>query len=259
MQPELVLYDNVDIKHGNVRDLVTALLEELESGRIDVAVHSAEEIPVVLPDGLKLIALLKREDPRDIFISEDLEIDLENIRKNFLIGTSSLSRQAFLKHYAPQAEVSLLEGDLDVRIEKMRQGEVDGLLLSYASVRKTGISSMVKQKLNSSSFTPMVGQGATAVIIRSDNEGGEKIRTILNHAPTEYSIRCERAFLGFIESQTDKPAFGLATTVGDSISFSGGIVTVDGKNVWRGEADGDIGEAEAIGKSVAEQVLKKSN
>ena len=139
---ELVLYKTTgDINQSRPLHLIgekglfTKALDEAQlRGEVDLTVHSSKDLPSVLPEGLEIGAFLKREDPRDVLLAEAEDVDLDNFNRQLVIGTSSLRRGAFLRHYLPHCEVKLIRGNVDTRLAKMRAGEYDGILLALSLI-----------------------------------------------------------------------------------------------------------------------------
>jgi hydroxymethylbilane synthase len=235
------------------RALDDALLDE----EIDLAVHSAKDMPSALPAGIALAAFLKREDPRDALLALSPEVHFENLSRKLIIGTSALRRQAFLRHYFPHVEVKEIRGNVDTRIAKMTAGDYDGILLAMAGVKRMGLEKFVVQKMNISTFSPAVGQGAIAVTCKEGFAEREKVRDCLNHPLTEQALTCERAFLGGIQGGCQTPAFGFASVTGDKISLTAGVAEVDGSRIYRHQAEGLVVDGVAIGYESAQAVLDR--
>ena len=243
---------------GGVGLFTKALDEMLLRNEVDLVVHSAKDMPSVEPDGINAFAFLKREDPRDVLLSLNPELDLDNFTGDFLIGTSSLRRQAFLRHYAPHLRVGVIRGNLDTRVEKMKSGEFDGILLAFAGVKRMGFDHLIVRKLNASVFVPAVGQGAIAVVCNVNDPRMETWAEILNHKLTEIAVKCERAFLHTVEGGCQTPVFGLATVIGETISLHAGIAEEDGSAIWQETLDGTIYKGQQTGVELAHKILAKS-
>lgn len=234
-----------------------ALDEGLMNGEVDLAVHSTKDIPTGLPEGMEVCAFLKREDPRDVLLALDPVVDLDNHSREFVVGTSSLRRTAFIAHYAPQFKTKLIRGNVDTRIAKMEAGEYDALILAYAGVKRMGRLDRVIRKLNVNTFTPAVGQGAIGVTARSGDPTGKRAGELLNHEVTSQAIRGERAFLRRLEGGCHAPIFALGTVVKGNLSLSGGVAAEDGTIVYRETVEGPVESAEQIGTNLADIVLNK--
>lgn len=263
---ELVLYKTTgDIQQSQPlhkigeKGLFTKALDEAQlRGEVDLVVHSSKDLPSVLPDGLEIGAFLKREDPRDVLLAVEEDVDLDNLSRKLIIGTSSLRRGAFLRHYLPHCEVKLIRGNVDTRVAKMEAGEYDGILLAYAGVKRMGMTGLIRRKLNVGTFTPAVGQGAIAVTVRSGEPALlEIIRPVLNHTETEYAVQAERALLRTLEGGCSTPIFGLATVQAETLSMHGGVARTDGTEILRDQIEGHVSEADQLGQRLANLLKSK--
>jgi hydroxymethylbilane synthase len=234
-----------------------ALDEGLMNGEVDLAVHSSKDIPTGLPEGMEVCAFLKREDPRDVLLALDPVVDLDNHSREFVVGTSSLRRIAFIAHYAPQFKTKLIRGNVDTRIAKMESGEYDALILAYAGVKRMGRTDRMIRKLNVNTFTPAVGQGAIGVTARIGDKTGQRAAEILNHEETSQAVRAERAFLRRLEGGCHAPIFGLGTVVKGNLSLSGGVAAEDGSVIYRETVEGPVESAEELGINLADIILNK--
>jgi hydroxymethylbilane synthase len=244
---------------GTTGIFTKALDQALLQGEIDLAVHSAKDMPSVPPEGLHLAALLKREDPRDVLLASSSQVSLENLSRPWVIGTSSVRRRALLQHHFSHVQVKDIRGNLDTRLGKMLDGAYDGIMLAYAGVKRMGFEKYIVQKLNAASFTPAVGQGAVAVVTREKDENIPALRTALHHPETGYAVASERAYLHAVDGGCHSPVFGLATVVGSQISLTAGMANPDGKRILRFTGEGNVSEAEKIGQQLAKQVLESVN
>ncbi len=247
--------ESADQDPGISAELYLSLLE----GQIQLAVQAAESVPANLPEGVILLAVTRREDPRDVLISEDPEIDLENAAREFVIGVSTRSRAALMKHYAPKHRLIPVSESGESGIPELKSGKVDALVLSWTRVKALKFRTVVMKKLNAATFTPAAGQGTVAVLSVEGNSGWKEIRKNLNHEASEYSILCERAFLRTMSGRTRHPAFGLSTTIGDLLSFSGGLISENGSAIWRSEGNNSTIHAEDLGRQIAMEILTMTN
>lgn len=259
-QPELVPIETKGDKIQNVtlskigsKGVFTEELEtSLMRGTIDIAVHSAKDLPSTLPEGFEILAFCERESPDDVVVAE---IDLDMNKPNLVLGTSSTRRRALLHHFYPHVKTIDARGNLQTRIEKLKSGLMDGLVLAYAGVRRVGKDDLVKYWLDIERFTPPVGQGAIAVEVHSrlDAQVAEKVKLLTNHPLTEKLIRVERAFLRKMDGGCSIPVFGLAQMEQDGqIALNGGIASLDGSQVIKRTA---YGTDEELGTSLAQEIL----
>lgn len=242
-------------KLGDKGLFTSRLHEALLNDEADIAVHSSKDIPTGMEPGISLCAILQREDPRDVLLTMREEVDLDNQSQQFVIGTSSLRRVAFLRHYAPHFQVKNIRGNIDSRIRKMEEGEYDGIILAYAGVKRMGYTQRVIRKLNVHTFTPAVGQGAIGVTCPEGHPHFESVRQVLNHLATEQAVTAERSFLRKMEGGCHVPLFGLATVVGQKLVLDGGIAQEDGGRIIREHVEGSALDAEALGELLASRVL----
>jgi hydroxymethylbilane synthase len=228
---------------------------QLAAGTIDIAVHSAKDMQSELPSGFELIAFTERELANDVLVSTDKEARLQ--KRDIIIGTSSTRRVAMLRHLYPHVKTVAVRGNLQTRIAKMKEGACDALLLAYAGMYRMGYSNLITEKLSFEEFTPAVGQGSVAIECCTTLAKDKKkaIKEAVTHHATEVRLKCERAFLRKLQGGCSIPVFGYATLIDNNITISGGIVSLDGKEIIRKALSGPVNEAEAIGNQLAEKVL----
>jgi hydroxymethylbilane synthase len=230
--------------------------EKLLDGSIDIAVHSAKDLSSKLHDELELIAFTERELPNDVVLSFDKNFNLK--RENIRVGTSSTRRVAFLKHFYPQAEAVSIRGNLQTRIEKLKGGACDALILAYAGVHRMGFEDLIVEKIETSYFVPPVGQGSIAIECHKklSFEKKEVIERWVNHVATEDCIRAERAFLKTLEGGCSIPSFGYAWMEGSSITLKAGLISLDGQQLIKIKKTAPVEDAKELGKSIANEVLQ---
>ncbi len=230
---------------------------QLQQGHIDIAVHSAKDMPSRLPDGFSLIAFTNREIVNDVLISHDKDFSLSN--QSIVVGTSSTRRIATLKKYYPHVKTVPVRGNLQTRIGKMEAGHCDALLLAYAGVHRMGYESMIVSHLPLHEFTPAVGQGSIAVEVFESlaEDKLSLVRKSVNNPATEVRLTAERAFLRKMDGGCSIPVFGLATINDDLLEIEGGIISLDGKEMVRESVKGPIADARMLGESLGDIVLEK--
>lgn len=229
--------------------------EKLLDGSIDIAVHSAKDLSSVLADELELIAFTERELVNDVVLSVNKKFSLK--QNNIRVGTSSTRRVAFLKHLYPQAEAVAIRGNLQTRIEKMKAGDCDALILAYAGIHRMGYDHLITEKLETSYFVPPVGQGSIAIECHKKLAFDKKevIERWVNHPQTEDCIRAERAFLKTLEGGCSIPSFGYALLEGNTITLKAGIISLDGQQVIKVKRAAPAEDGKELGKSIAMEVL----
>lgn len=265
LTPELVLIetkgdlilDRSLSKIGSKGVFTQELEDQLRAGSIDIAVHSAKDLPSSLPNGLSIIAFTEREITNDVLVSRDKSLSLTNGRE-FTIGTSSTRRVAMLKHFCPHVTTVDMRGNLQTRLRKLDEGQCDALLLAFAGVHRMGYDDLIVDRLPVSDFTPAVGQGSIA-IEAADSLAIDKInaiRQLTNHSLTESCLLAERAFLARLEGGCSIPSFALAQWTDDkTIELTGGLVSLDGSQLLRENFTSAPEEASSLGHELAESIL----
>lgn len=225
------------------KELDVALVE----GAIDLAVHSAKDLPTALPAGIVIAGYLPREDVRDAFVSRRAAT-LDELPGGAVVGSASLRRQAQVKRLRPDLEVTLLRGNVGTRLAKLERGEVDGTLLALAGLRRLGLQGHATAILDTDAFLPAVGQGAIAIVVRAgDAEVGEAVRPIVD-ADTGVALAAERAYLGVLDGSCRTPIAGHARLSGGEITFRGLVLRPDGSEAVEVARRGDPADAALIGR-----------
>ncbi len=214
------------------KGLFTKEIEEaLFSGEIDIAVHSMKDMPDRLPDGLTIECVLEREDPRDAFISHKAAT-LADLPQGAVVGTSSTRRQAQLLRIRPDLKIVPFRGNVETRLQKLKNGDVDATLLAVAGLNRLDMSDKITSILDTETMLPAVAQGAIGVECRADNEDMLEILSAINHRKTYMEVRCERAFLLALNGNCTMPIAGLAEYRDDDIiHFRGLLAGPDGKEI----------------------------
>lgn len=205
--------------------------EELEhmlrQKEIDIAVHSAKDLPSRLPQDLSLIAFGEREKACDVLVGLEVGISLEG--KAMKIGTSSTRRVAMLKRLFPQHEIVDMRGNLLTRLEKLKSGTCSAMILAFAGVHRLGLSQHICQEIPTDVFVPAVGQGSIAIqALKEDTQLAKDVEESFHHTSTGIEIETERAFLATMDGGCSVPVFGHAKLIGNQLSVTGGIVSLDG-------------------------------
>lgn len=247
-------------KIGSKGIFTQELEDQLRDGSIDIAVHSAKDLPSNLPSDLSILAFTEREQANDVLVSRNKDLSLRS-GQPFRIGTSSTRRVATLKHFCPHLTTVDMRGNLQTRIRKLDEGQCDALLLAYAGVHRMGYDDLIVEHLPLHEFTPAVGQGSVAIEVATfalDKEISETITRLINHEPTAACLRAERAFLARLEGGCSIPSFALATWTDDqTISLTGGLVSLDGSQLLRETFAGSPEESPALGHALAEAILER--
>jgi hydroxymethylbilane synthase len=231
------------------KELDIALLE----GSIDLAVHSAKDLPTTLPEGIVIAGFLPREDVRDAFISHRYK-SLADLPPGAVVGSASLRRQAQIRRLRPDLQVTLLRGNVQTRLAKLERGEVDATLLAMAGLRRLGLTDYVTATLDTDDFLPAVGQGAIAIAIRAEDERvREALRPILD-AATGHSLAAERAFLTILDGSCRTPIAGHARMVGDELELRGLVLRPDGSECLEAIRRGSPEDAVMLGREAGTEL-----
>ena len=246
---------DVALAKVGTKGMFTKEIEEaLADKRVDLAVHSLKDVPTELAPEFELAAIMKREDPRDAFISVKYS-SLDELPQGAKVGTSSLRRQAQLKALRPDLETFPLRGNVDTRIRKLESGEYDAIILAAAGVHRLGLHKHVKSRISADVMCPAVGQGALAIEIRRDDAQTRTLLAFLNHAETRAAIECERALLGSMGGGCQVPIGAYAEKREGRLHLRAMVGRPDGSLILREQAEGADGEK--LGRDVAQTLLKR--
>lgn len=227
---------------------------QLLMGEIDIAVHSMKDLPSEITPGLIIGAVLEREIPQDVLITRD-NLTLDKLPQGAVIGTSSLRRIAQIKALRPDIKTVDLRGNVDTRIRKMQELELDGIILAYAGVKRLGLDNYITEIVDSEKILPAVGQGAIAVEVRENDNETMEIISCINHVPTALATTAERAFLRTLEGGCQVPIAALARIENDQLCLQGLIASLDGDKVYKSSLKGDAKEAQNLGISLARKLI----
>lgn len=213
-----------------VKEIEQAMLDK----EIDIAVHSMKDMPAELPEGLEIGCTPKRVDPRDALISEKYS-SLRELPNGAVVGTSSLRRAAQLLNRRPDLTMKSIRGNIDTRLEKLRSGEFDAIILAAAGLERMGWSSdVVTEYLDIDLCLPAVGQGSLAIECRSEDSEVKELLSTLNDEYTYQTVQAERAFLNSLEGGCQVPIAAFATMTDDhEVTLTGLVADPEGKKVLK--------------------------
>jgi hydroxymethylbilane synthase len=218
----------------------------LLAGEIDGAVHSAKDLPSMLPEGVALAGFLPREDARDALISSFADT-IEGLPRNASLGAASLRRQAQALRLRPDLKPELLRGNVETRLSKAESGAIGATLLAMAGLKRLGLVHRARAPLDIDRFLPAVGQGAIALTARSDDARAQAAFAAIADAETFLALTAERAFLAELEGSCRTPIAGLARLDGGRLRFRGQVLRTDGSESFEIEREGPASEAARIG------------
>ena len=235
------------------KELDAALVED----RIDIAVHSAKDLPTILPAEIEIIGYLPREDTRDVWISNKAAHP-RDLPEGAVVGTASLRRGAMVKRLRPDLNVTLLRGNVETRLDKVMRGDVDATLLALAGLKRLGLADRATAILDCADFVPAVGQGAIGITARrGEAEAAAALAPILDPA-TGIALRCERALLRILDGSCKTPIGGIARLEGPEITLHAIILRPDGSQFFETRLRGLPADAEQIGEAAARELLARA-
>ena len=235
---------------------VKEIEEAMLKGEIDLAVHSMKDVPTVLPQGLHIPCITKREDPRDAFISNKYD-SLAALPKGATLGTSSLRRSCQLLALRPDIKIVSLRGNFDTRIRKLDEGQFDAIILAAAGANRLGLTDRVRQWIDAEVCLPAIAQGAVGIECRKDDKFINDLIAPLKHEESAICVSAERAALLKLEGGCQVPIAAHAVLSGERLSIKGLVGSVDGSVIIRSGKEGLASEAMAIGIALAEELLDK--
>ena len=240
------------------KGLFTKEIEEaLMRGDIDLAVHSAKDMPTFLPAGLVLASCLEREDPRDVFIGKNVK-SIAALPQGAKVGTASLRRQAIMKRTRPDLEVAPLRGNVETRLRKLDDGEADAIILALAGLKRLGLEGRATRIMSADEFLPAAGQGAIAIETREDAAAIRALIARIDHSDTSTAVAAERAFLAVLDGSCKTPIGAHATLDGAAINFRGLIARPDGSAAHDIAANGARADAVKIAEDCARTLMQRA-
>jgi hydroxymethylbilane synthase len=207
---------------------VDRIVEALRAGDVDLAVHSAKDLPAEDEDDIVIGAVPKRADPMDVLIGRD-----GRFVPGMVVGTSSLRRRAQLLAGFPGMGVAEIRGNVDTRLRKLADGEVDGLVLASAGLARLGIDPPHARRLRVDEMVPAPGQGCLAIQVRAEDRTTRAVVSVLDHLGSRRALEAERTLVQLLGGGCDLPLGALAAVKGDRIRMVGVVATADGAKVVR--------------------------
>ncbi|HZG53845.1 MAG TPA: hydroxymethylbilane synthase [Pyrinomonadaceae bacterium] len=240
------------------KELEEALLAE----EIDLAVHSLKDLPTTLPDNLAINAVTVREDARDALILREGvaatdDASLRGLPPGAIVGTSSLRRQAQLKHLRPDVSIKDLRGNVDTRLRKLDEGGYDAIILASAGLRRLGFERRINAALTHAEMLPAVGQGALGIETRANDPRTAALVSLLEHAPTRAACTAERALLFALGGGCQVPIAAHAVVAGDTLRLDALVAALDGGRVIRDGLEADSRHAARAGETLATRLRER--
>jgi hydroxymethylbilane synthase len=231
---------------------------ELLNEKIDVAVHALKDMPSDETEGLLTNCFLKRNDPREVLISNNDKL-IKDLKPNSIVGTSSYRREFQLKKIRGDLNYKLIRGNVDTRIKKINEKLYDAIILSYAGVHSLKLDQNISQIFSSSEIIPSVGQGVVALQCRKNDSEIIRLLEKINHESTSICVTAERQFLKVLEGDCETAVGAIANLQGKNINLEAELFSIDGKQRFYHQASKNINSSLELGKEVGEILKKESN
>ncbi len=232
--------------------------EALLGGRVQLAVHSLKDLPTVLPEGLCIAATPTRVDPRDVLVGpEGDQTTLVSLKKDAVVGTSSLRRVALLRAFRRDVTPRMIRGNVDTRLRKLDEGQFDAIILAAAGLTRLGLAGRVSEWLERTSWLPAPGQGALAIVTRTEDTETRQFVGALNDPKSFAAVTAERTFLEALGGGCQVPIGALGIPYDEKLRLWGLVASPDGRRVARGDLTGSLAEPQALGQSLAEVLRER--
>lgn len=234
---------------------VKEIQEAMLRNEVDIAVHSMKDVPTFFPDGTGLRCITEREDPRDILILKPGYATFDEIRPQGRVGTSSLRRKAQLLNRRPGLEMVDIRGNVETRIRKLTDDNLDAVVLAAAGMKRLGFEEQISEYLDPEICLPAIGQGALGLESRIDDPQINDLIDFFNHPPTAYAVSAERAVLRTLEGGCQVPIAAYGTVSGDELELTALVSDVEGKKLLKKTVSSHVDRAEETGVALAQELL----
>lgn len=239
-------------KVGGKGLFIKEIEQAMYDGTIDFAVHSLKDMPNEMPEGLMIVAITHREDPRDVLISRN-NVLFADLPQGAKVGTSSLRRAAQLRRARPDLEIVSVRGNINTRLAKLEELELDAIVLAAAGLLRMGWGDKITERLSPELCIPAVGQGALAIQCRTQDEDVRALLSVLEDTTTREIITAERTVLGKLNGGCQIPIGAHAEFEGDELRLTGIVGSADGSTLLRETATGS--DPIALGNLVADRLI----
>ena len=241
---------------GGKGEFIKNIEKELISKNIDVAVHSLKDVPSIKTKGLKMECFLKRNDPQEVLINKE-NLTLDKIKKNSVIGTSSLRREFQLKHLRPDLNFKLIRGNIDTRIKKLDEDQYDSIILAKAGLLSLSIENRISEVFECKKIVPPAGQGTIVLQSREDDDKLNSILSKINHFETSIEAKVERKILSVLEGDCNTAAGIYANVKGKNVNIIAELFSDDGNKKFTYKDECKIEEALKIAKKAGNDLKKQ--
>ena len=236
------------------RELDEALLGD----RVQLAVHSLKDLPTLLPEGLCIAATPARLDPRDVLVGPEGDpTTLASLKKDAVVGTSSLRRVALLRAFRQDVTPRTIRGNVDTRLRKLDEGEFDAIILAGAGLTRLGLAGRASEWLERTSWLPAPGQGALAIVTRIEDAETRQLVGALNDPNSFAAVSAERTFLEALGGGCQVPIGALGIPYDQKLRLWGLVASPDGRRVVRGDLTGSLADPQVLGQSLADLLRER--
>jgi hydroxymethylbilane synthase len=245
---------NMPLSEAGGKGLFTKELDlALLAGKIEMAVHSAKDLPTILPAGIEIAGYLPRADVRDAWISPHAPHPFK-LSPGSVVGTASLRRGAMVKRLRPDLRIALLRGNVETRLGKVAKGEVAATLLALAGLMRLGLEAAATAVLDVREFVPAAGQGAIAITTRAGDSATRTFLAPVLDAATGIALTAERAFLRVFDGSCKTPIGAYARVEADNVAFHAIVLKPDGSRFFETAASGPLAEAASLGEAAGQEL-----
>ena len=241
---------------GGKGEFIKNIEKELISKNIDVAVHSLKDVPSIKTKGLKTECFLKRNDPQEVLINK-ANLTLDKIKKNSVIGTSSLRREFQLKHLRPDLNFKLIRGNIDTRIKKLDEDQYDSIILAKAGLLSLALENRISEVFECEKIVPPAGQGTIVIQSREDDDKLNNILSKINHFETSIESKIERKILSVLEGDCNTAAGIYANVRGENVNIIAELFSDDGNKKFSYKDECKIEEALKIAKKAGDDLKRQ--
>jgi hydroxymethylbilane synthase len=241
-------------KIGGKGLFVKELEQGMMDGRADMAVHSMKDVPAELPSSLGLAVIMRREDPRDAFVSGSFA-DLDALPEGAVVGTASMRRECQLREHRSDLRIASLRGNINTRLRRLDEGRFDAIVLAASGLKRMGFGERITTLLEPHQSLPAIGQGALGIECRSDDARVQALIAPLNDPETATCVRAERAMNRRLHGGCQVPIAGYAVLEGEQVFLRGLVGRQDGTQVIRAEGRASADTAEILGARIGEDLL----
>jgi len=241
---------------GGKGEFIKNIEKELINKNIDVAVHSLKDVPSFKTKGLRIECFLKRNDPQEVLINKE-NLKLDKIKKNSVIGTSSLRREFQLKHLRPDLNFKLIRGNIDTRIKKLDEDQYDSIILAKAGLLSLSMENRISEVFECKKIVPPAGQGTIVIQSRDDDDKINSILSKINHFETSIEAKVERKILSVLEGDCNTAAGIYANIKGKNVNIMAELFSDNGDKKFTYKDECKIEEALKIAEKAGNDLKKQ--